>query len=292
MSVQSFVELYRYALQPIAPFTWFGLGVSTLDVVAAFRLCYVLKQIRENLYAEHLQRRTLDNKIAPPEERSFVRDVATTLTVVYGGEAIAGPLLGVPPSFMVSGVSPALYAAVQAVVDRVPLPAMSLNTEFPLSFLDGFTRAMLLCQLIPPAVVANASPVIASSPWTLLLTSLLITNGGFFITNLVSFLHPTPLALATPAELQPYGWTTTDLWSAPLVTGLYALLTHAQPFWGELHSVLSGILGGGVEKVEAMDNESARAICALVLAGMFATRTAKNFGYAWKSNVSEKMKTQ
>ncbi|KAH7928187.1 hypothetical protein BV22DRAFT_224626 [Leucogyrophana mollusca] len=288
MSLQPFVELYRYYLTPIAPFTWFGLGVSTLDVAAAFRLCYVLKQIRENLRAEHLKQ---NEKAAPVEERSFVRDVATTLTVVYGGEAVAGPLLGVPPSFMVSGVSPALYTAVQAIVDRIPLPAMSFITEFPLSFLDGFNRAMLLCQFVPPAVVANASPVIAASPWTLLLTSLIITNGGFFITNLLSFLHPTPLALTTPAELQPYGWTTTDLWSAPLVTGLYALLTHAQPFWGELHGVLGGVLGGG-EKVEPMDSESARVVCALLLAGMFATRTVKNFGYAWKSGVAEKIKTQ
>jgi len=112
----------------------------------------------------------------------------------------------------------------------------------------------------------------------------IIANGGFFITNMFSFIEPTTLTLTTPAELQPYGWTATDLWCAPLITGLYALLTHAQPFWAELHSVISTILGGVGDKVEPMDPESARALCALILAGMFTTRTAKNFGIVWKKS--------
>lgn len=111
----------------------------------------------------------------------------------------------------------------------------------------------------------------------------IVTNGGFFITNLVSFLHPTPLTLTTPAELQPYGWTTTDLWSAPLVTGIYATLTHAQPFWADLHAVLAGMLGGaGAEKIAPLDSETARSACALVLAVLFASRTASKFGLVWK----------
>lgn len=97
-----------------------------------------------------------------------------------------------------------------------------------------------------------------------------------------SFLEPTPLKLTTPPELKPYGWTTTDLWCAPLITGLYALLTHAQPFWAEFHGVISTVLGGAGDKVEPMDPESARALCALILAGIFSTRTAKDFGLVWK----------
>lgn len=85
----------------------------------------------------------------------------------------AGPLLGIPPSFMLSFVPPGMYIVAQAIVEYIPvLPSISLNTELPLSFVDGFTRAMLLCSLVPPAVVTHASPVIASSPWTLLLSSL------------------------------------------------------------------------------------------------------------------------
>jgi len=110
-------------------------------------------------------------------------------------------------------------------------------------------------------------------------------NGGFFLTNLFSFMNPTPLALQTPPELQAYGWTTVDLWCAPLITGLYALLTHAQPFWAETHAVISGMLGQaeiaeGKIAVEALDPDTARAVCAIILAGLFATRTVKNFGFA------------
>ncbi|KAG1856680.1 hypothetical protein DFJ58DRAFT_784409 [Suillus subalutaceus] len=280
MSLQPFISLYRYAVEPIAPFTWFGTKVCSLDLVAVFRLCIALRQLREILHAKHCQRTAGENRLALVEERSFTRDACTMLTIVFGGEAIIGPLLGIMPSFMFSGVSPGLYIAAQAIVD----------TELPLSIVDGFTRAMLLCSLIPPVIVTHTSPVIASSPWALLLSSLVITNGGFFITNMFSFMEPTPFTLTTPDELKPYGWTATDIWSAPLITGLYALLTHAQPFWAELHSIISIAVGGG--KVSPMDPESARALCALILAVFFSTRAAKNFGLIWKKSVSEKIKTQ
>jgi hypothetical protein len=290
MSLQPFIFLYRYALEPIAPFSWFGVKVCSIELVAALRLCTVLRQIKEDLYAKH-QRRAGDKQSV--EERSFLRDACTSLTIKFGGEAIIGPLLGVPPSFVLSGVPPGVYIVAQAIVEYIPvIPPMSLITELPLSIVDGFTRALLLCSLIPKPVITHASPVIASSPWTLLLSSLVIANGGFFITSMFSFLEPTPLTLTTPAAMKPYGWTATDLWCAPFITGLYALLTHAQPFWAELHSVISTVLGNTGDKVGPMDPEAARALCALILAGMFTTRTAKNYGLAWKRGVAEKIKTQ
>ncbi len=76
---------------------------------------------------------------------------------------------------MVSGTVPALYATIQAIIEYLPesvVPISTFANELPLAIVDGFTRAMLLCTLIPPAVTANPSPVIASSPWALLLTSL------------------------------------------------------------------------------------------------------------------------
>ena len=100
------------------------------------------------------------------------------------------------------------------------------------------------------------------------------------MTNLFSFIQPYALTLTTPTEFLPHGWTTTDLWCAPLVTGLYAFLTHAQPFWADAHSVALGWLGSssGVEKIAAVDEETARAACAVLLAGLFTTRAVKNFG--------------
>ncbi|KAF9557185.1 hypothetical protein CPC08DRAFT_736847 [Agrocybe pediades] len=288
------IEVFRYALQPIAPFTWLGWNLSTLDIVATFRLCIFLRQIRESILKKHIS----TNGTGSIEQQSFVRTASVTLLLVYGGEAVIAPFLGVPPSFMVSGVVPTLYTVVQAIVEYLPsVPAPSAEVELPLSLFDGFARAYLLCNLIPPAVTTNASPVISSSPWTLLVSSLVIANGGFFMVNLFSFLNPTPLSVQTPPELQPYGWTTLDIWAAPVITGLYALLTHAQPFWADLHAVLAGVLGSASfgEPVKPLDPESARVVCALILSALFAGRTAKNFGL-WKNTaparIEPKEKTQ
>lgn len=188
MSLQPFITLYRYALEPIAPFSWFGINVCSIELVAALRLCTILRQTKEDLYAKH-QHRSGD-KPALVEERSFLRDACTSLTIKFGGEAIigtslartyyasdrsplSGSLLAVPPSFVLSGVSPGVYIAAQTIVEYIPvIPSMSLSTELPLSIVDGFTRALLLCSLTPKPVITHASPVIASSPWTLLLSSL------------------------------------------------------------------------------------------------------------------------
>ncbi|KAF8831824.1 hypothetical protein HHX47_DHR1001072 [Lentinula edodes] len=268
--------IFSYALEPIAPFTWIGLRISTLDVAAAFRLCLVLRQIREDLYRKHVK----VHGHTSVEARSFVRSASTALTVVFGGESLTCPYLMVPPSFMVSGIVPMFYTVIQGIVDMAPsVPEMFFAMELPLSVLDGFSRAFLLCDLIPPMVTQNASSAISASPWTLLVTSLVAANGGFFLTNLFSFMNPTPLALQTPPELQAYGWTTADLWCAPLVTGIYALLTHAQPFWAESHTLVTELLGMSVQgkPVEPVDPETARAFCALILACLFSGRTVKNF---------------
>ncbi|KAG6917028.1 hypothetical protein DXG01_004154 [Tephrocybe rancida] len=287
------IEAFRYTLQPIAPFTWFGLGISTLDVLATLRLCLLLRQIREQLYLKHVLTKGVD----AVEAKSFVKSLTTTLTVVYGGEAVVSPLLGLPPSFMTSGVGPGLYAVFQALIDALPVhlvPDITAELEVPLSIFDGFSRAYLLCDLIPPAITTHTSPVISESPWTLLVSSLefaynqsavyqVTANAGFFFTNTFSLLAPTPLAFTTPPELQSYGWTSADLWCAPVITGLFALLTHAQPFWADAHGLIVTLLGGATSAkgVEALDQETARAVCALLLSGLFFGRTVKNFGL-WK----------
>jgi len=280
------VELYRYVLQPVAPFTWFGLPFSLLDIAAALRTCVALRQLKEQFYADHQAKKlaSRDVSVQETETHSFVRDATATLMVVYGGEAVTAPALGIPSSFMISGAGPAFYAGIHALVDRIPaIYSPTLQTELPISILDGFTRAMLLCSIVPPMITNHPMPAVSTSPWSLLVTSLVTANGGWFFVNLLSFLKPYALTLTTPPEFLSYGWTTTDLWCAPLITGLYATLTHAQPFWVDAHAVAMGWLGAAAaegEKVQPVDPEYARALCAVVLAGMFATRTIKTFGAA------------
>lgn len=131
---------------------------------------------------------------------------------------------------------------------------------------------LILCASFSPGLLPNVRFGLTRLPQ-------LTANGGFFFTNMFSFFQPYALSLTTPTELLPYGWTTTDLWCAPLITGLYAFLTHAQPFWADAHSVALGWLGtsSGAEKIAAVDPETARAACAVVLATLFSTRAAKNF---------------
>lgn len=82
------IQVFRCILEPIAPFTWFGLTITTLDVVAAFRLCFALRQLRESTYAKHFS-----SKGGPAEGKSFIKNLSTTLLVVYGGEAAACMIL-------------------------------------------------------------------------------------------------------------------------------------------------------------------------------------------------------
>jgi hypothetical protein len=80
------IHVFDYTLQPIIPFAWFGLNVTTLDVLAAFRLGLALRQMREILHKQHVSKHGTD----AVEDTSFVRRMAVTLTVVYGGEIMSG----------------------------------------------------------------------------------------------------------------------------------------------------------------------------------------------------------
>ena len=89
------VYTFQWVLQPIAPFTWFGSIVCVLDVVAATRLCLALRQLREALRAEHIARNgektsSKTKSGVEIEDMSFMKDLFTTLTVVYGGESMTG----------------------------------------------------------------------------------------------------------------------------------------------------------------------------------------------------------
>ena len=70
----------------------------------------------------------------------------------------------------------------QALVEILPVvPEMSLNTELPICAFDGISRAFLLCNLVPPVVLNNTNEAIATSPWTLMIASLVRVSNEFTI---------------------------------------------------------------------------------------------------------------
>lgn len=206
LALAPIIELYRWGLQPVAPFSWFGLQIHAIDVAAAVRLCLVLRQVREFIAkayparaAQGIVGASEKEKPVPAgsepkiEEKSLARDLVATLIVVHGGDAIGGfsregarsslgvklisvklaPFLGVPPSILVSGVYPVMYALLQAGIEWIPsVPEMSLQLELPFSFVDALSRTLLLVHAIPSMVLNSPYPQIADSPWALLVTSL------------------------------------------------------------------------------------------------------------------------
>ena len=205
------VAFYDYALQPIPALAWVGAPISTLDVAGALRLALILRQLREHFHKEHLANISLGtgrvkdeqleraSPVGPPEQRSCVRNFAAGLVMVFGGELVVGalkmafpmptlvsdfllvtsippsptaPWLGLQPTFLISGVVPSLYLSACALVDSLhTVPELSLYTELPLSLLDGLTRAMFLCDFIPPMITTHPSSAVSTSPYTLLLTT-------------------------------------------------------------------------------------------------------------------------
>jgi len=226
------------------------------------------------------------------------------MVIVFGGEMIAAALLTVPPSFMISPTITLLFIGSHTVANALPealVPDIDIQSELPLSLLDAMTRSMLVCDGVVSLIKNNPNPLLRASPMALLITSTLLGNGGFFLINVFGMLSPAGWTVGTPPELGPYGWTTTDLWVAPLASAIFATLTHAQPFWAHLHLTLIDFLGGqnifasyllssskdGV--LGPVDNHTARSICALFMAGVFASRAVKNL---WGPAVENANKTK
>ncbi|KAI9446762.1 hypothetical protein H4582DRAFT_1804525 [Lactarius indigo] len=298
------IAFYDYALQPVPASAWLGAPVSVLDVAAALRLAVALRQVRKLYHDQHVSKISATSSIPEDgkrvgeltESRSRVRDLLAALVMVHGGEAISAPWLGLQPSFIVSGTFPTIVLSAHALVDSLPtVPSLSVRTELPMTILHALHRTILLCNVVPRVVAGHASSAVATSPYTLLLTAFIMPNGGPFFANLFSLLRPTPMQVTTPPELLPYGWTATDLWAAPLITGLYATLTHAQPFFAHLHVLLFSFLSplglaylsdasakrdspSTQDEVAPLDANTARAACALVLSALYVNRVVRTYG--------------
>ncbi|QRV82107.1 hypothetical protein RhiJN_10122 [Ceratobasidium sp. AG-Ba] len=255
-----------------------GIPFGLMDMAGAVRLSVVLRQIKKIKGAGP---QPFDTQVSP----------WTNALILFGGEAVMCSLLSLTPGFLLSPNITLLFMGMQFLVNEVigDPPPFLFSVELPISVFDAFGRALLLCDFAPSLVARHPDPAVANSPLALLITSEVLTNGGFFFVNLLNMLDPRGWRVdRTPPEVLPWGWTTIDLWSAPVVTALWATLTHwraeqNQPFWTDLHATYAVISGsqGTEEKVaapQAWSHSDARAACILVLSGLFVARTWWNMG--------------
>ena len=81
-------QTYALALTPI-DIPIFNGKLSPLDFAATIRLCLVMRQLRDAFLRAHLLK-TKEKDAKEVETMSYVKSAATTLVVVYGGEALVG----------------------------------------------------------------------------------------------------------------------------------------------------------------------------------------------------------
>lgn len=85
-----------------------------------------------------------------------------------------------------------------------------------------------------------------------------------------------------------------------LVTGLYATLTHAQPFFTNIHTLLYAFFwpfglaslseaksGSSAKTVTAIDHETARAVCAIVLCALNINRAMRAHGPGYATLITQ-----
>ncbi|PVF98314.1 hypothetical protein CPB86DRAFT_758712 [Serendipita vermifera] len=315
-TVDAISEMIDGGMAPIPILASYGLPYSIFDLTGSLRLAFVLRQIRD---AERAKAIKLQEKLESEgatdvrelEEPYIVKDLVTILTVIYGGEALCSPWLQFTPSFLTMPIYPLLFMGAQVLINALPsVPEMSIYTELPLSFFDALGRAFLLTTGNPGFIIKHASPAVSSSPWALTVSSLFLANAGFFFVNTFQMLSPYGFHMKTPPEFLPGGWRTMDLWVAPLITGLYALLTQAQSVWipyhhQVVHKIGHSTLFGTIEwanittkidddtwvedsfsTIRPMGHTDARSVCALILAVLFLYRAIVNFGIDWAKNTA------
>jgi len=100
------IALYDYTLQPISALAWIGVPISALDIAVALRLALTLRQLREQFHKQHIAKMSMSLTgrvkngqlekvsvpVVPVERRSWVRNFAASLVMVFGGEAVIGVL--------------------------------------------------------------------------------------------------------------------------------------------------------------------------------------------------------
>lgn len=90
MSVAAISSIFERAAAPITP--PYMPSLSLLDVAGAFRLCIALRQIKALNAKNRVVKKNANGVVIAedPEEWAWLKDLWTTMTIVYGGEVISG----------------------------------------------------------------------------------------------------------------------------------------------------------------------------------------------------------
>ncbi|KAG8993007.1 hypothetical protein FRB94_011152 [Tulasnella sp. JGI-2019a] len=313
LPIEQVVALYSLLLTPIPQLSAIGLSVSTLDVLGCLRLALAVKQIKHSLRLKAAKKAVVNGgpeAVAMSEklERSNVgaeinlATIWSMFVIVYGGELLISSFVSEPPSFFTSATGPIMFTLSHVVIEQgfKFLPSLlpiqpNLKWELPFAILDALARSALLCSYTPPYILGHRLATIRENPQALLLCGMLNANAGFFLVNTFSMLSPNGWSVQTPPELEPWGWTSLDILVAPIMTALFATLTHSQSVWRDAHIQATSYMGygplkgnftttnekysgAGTTDSAPFDDESARAICAMILMGLFSGRALKNFG--------------
>jgi hypothetical protein len=131
-------------------------------------------------------------------------------------------------------------------------------------------------------VQSHPDPKIASNPYLMILAGWLIVVPSGALTFSLG-LFDNEWSFNCPAELKPGGWKAVDVWVPGLIGWIYGALTKAHPVFTQPLDQLTSLIGlqsqiSAKSVVPNWQKDEAKALCAVILTGLFAMRAIYNMG--------------
>lgn len=186
------------------------------------------------------------------------------------------------------------------LIPRKPL----LSHELPLSLFDSLGRALVLTTFSFELIRSHKDPMISTNPYLMVLSAWIMVVPSASA-SFAFGLFEKEWTLSTPGELKPDGWKAVDFWAPVVIAWLYGALTHAHPVFlapftlfgafipgmgistGSTSIKTGSVPGQTIAMFKPWDKLDARALCAVILAVLFAMRAIYNFGGTPQGTKSE-----